>query len=429
MDADHRSAVADPTETRAVTCARCSQTLLVLVSEGRPPSFREPKEQAKCLEVVERTARAEQIPDLTVCDALRRSIEASAGPLEVDAIVHDGIWYVVRRAPGEPSPLYSPAQARTQADLASARGQTKLADQFLWAADKAESKQFEPGTQGRLPGGAIAFVIMLSIAAIAAWYFLLQPAGHVAAERPSGTKTAATKPTNVPPAASPSPATPSPTTQPVAPATPATPVVVAPSAAVPSTAVPSPTPSATATAPVHATETVGIPATTPAQPRQPSPRPSAQPTPEASPHAAEPEQTASVTSAGSPAVPEPVMVALPGGSFAMGSNDDYSERPLHNVTIKAFAIGKFPITVREWNACVAAKGCTQIASGKEDAPVSNLSWSDTQQFVTWLTAATGKNYRLPSEAEWEYAARAGTSTAYWWGKDVQPGVANCRGCN
>ncbi|MBV9559145.1 MAG: SUMF1/EgtB/PvdO family nonheme iron enzyme [Bradyrhizobium sp.] len=286
--------------------------------------------------------------------------------------------------------------------------------------------------QGRLPGGAIAFVIVLTIAALAAWYFLLQPSGRVAAERPSGTKVAATKPTNVPPAASPSPVAPTPANQPVAPATPATPVVVAPSTVPPSTvppnaAVPSPSPSPTPspTASVHAAETVGVPASAPAQPHQPSSRPSPQPTADAPPHVAEPEHTASVT----PAATEPVMVVLPGGSFVMGSNDDYSERPTHNVTIKAFAIGKFPITVREWNACVAAKSCTPVASGKEDAPVSNLSWSDAQQFVNWLAAATGKNYRLPSEAEWEYAARAGTSTAYWWGRDVQPGVANCRGCN
>jgi formylglycine-generating enzyme required for sulfatase activity len=123
------------------------------------------------------------------------------------------------------------------------------------------------------------------------------------------------------------------------------------------------------------------------------------------------------------------MVQVPAGTFSMGSDEDFSETPVHTVTIKAFAIGKFPITVREWSACVAAKGCTFAASGRDDAPVLNLTWTDAQQFVTWLAAATHKNYRLPSEAEWEYAARGGTSTAFWWGREVQSGMVNCRGCN
>jgi formylglycine-generating enzyme required for sulfatase activity len=429
MDADNPSAVSSPTETRAVTCARCNQTLLVLVSDAQPPCFREPKEQAKCPEIAERIARGEQAPDLTVCDALRRSLEAKSGSLEVDAIVHDGIWYVVRRAPGEPSPLYSPAQARTQAELWSGRGQSKLADQFLWAADKAESLQFDAGAQARLPGSAVVFVIMLAVAVVAGWYYLLQPSMRVGIERPpasSGNKLATAKPasesTALPTAAPPTTAPPM-TAAPAVPA-PAAPPAVPANAVQPSpTPTPTPAPAPSATAPARTAETAGAAAAVikpqsgrEAAPEKPSP-------------AARLESTASVAPAASPAAPEPDMIPLPGGSFAMGSNDDYSERPIHNVTIKAFAIGKFPVTVREWNACVAAKGCALVVSGKDDAPVTNLNWSDAQQFATWLAAATGKPYRLPSEAEWEYAARGGTSTAFWWGKDVQPGMANCRGCN
>jgi formylglycine-generating enzyme required for sulfatase activity len=83
----------------------------------------------------------------------------------------------------------------------------------------------------------------------------------------------------------------------------------------------------------------------------------------------------------------------------MGSNEDFSEKPIHRVTIKPFAISKFPITLREWKACVAAKACTYEATGNDDAPVTNVSWSDTQQFIGWLSQATQKKFRLPSEAE------------------------------
>ena len=125
---------------------------------------------------------------------------------------------------------------------------------------------------------------------------------------------------------------------------------------------------------------------------------------------------------------EPEMIPLRGGNFAMGSNEEISEKPIHQVTIKPFAITKYPISVREWNECAAAKACTFTATGKDDAPVTNVSWSDAKQFVAWLAGTTQKPYRLPSEAEWEYAARGGTQTKYWWGDQLQPGIVNCKNC-
>jgi formylglycine-generating enzyme required for sulfatase activity/class 3 adenylate cyclase len=126
---------------------------------------------------------------------------------------------------------------------------------------------------------------------------------------------------------------------------------------------------------------------------------------------------------------EPEMTALRGGSFTMGSNDDITEKPVHQVTIKPFLISKYPISVREWNECAAAKACGLVATGKDDAPVTNISWTDAKQFVAWLAATTRKAYRLPSEAEWEYAARGGTQTKYWWGDQMESGIANCKNCS
>ncbi len=114
----------------------------------------------------------------------------------------------------------------------------------------------------------------------------------------------------------------------------------------------------------------------------------------------------------------------------MGSKLDPTEAPVHNVSVKPFAISKALITVRAWNQCVAAKACPDLATEENDeAPVTNVSFSDAQRFIAWLSQATRTNFRLPTEAEWEYAARGGTNTKYWWGDDIQPGKVNCKGCN
>ncbi|WP_425270745.1 formylglycine-generating enzyme family protein [Paraburkholderia aspalathi] len=129
----------------------------------------------------------------------------------------------------------------------------------------------------------------------------------------------------------------------------------------------------------------------------------------------------------------PIMIALPAGSFSMGSStDDPSEKPVHHVTIGApFAIGKYEVTVEQWNACVAANACQKLtpeSNTNKAAPARDLSWEDAQQYVKWLSKTTGKPYRLPSEAEWEYADRGGTTTAYWWGDQMRKGNANCKDC-
>jgi formylglycine-generating enzyme required for sulfatase activity len=167
-------------------------------------------------------------------------------------------------------------------------------------------------------------------------------------------------------------------------------------------------------------------------PQQAAPQPSSTPSrAPANQQAAQQQSVPGAASTTAPASPvkEPEMKPIRAGIFTMGSNDDVTEKPLHQVTIKPFAMGVYPVSVRDWNECAAAKACTFVATGKDDAPVTNVSWSDAKQFVTWLAGATRKPYRLPSEAEWEYAARGGTQTKYWWGDQVQSGMANCKNCN
>jgi len=129
----------------------------------------------------------------------------------------------------------------------------------------------------------------------------------------------------------------------------------------------------------------------------------------------------------------PVMIGLNPGAFTMGSNtSDPAEKPPHHVNVgHAFAIGKYEVTVEQWNACADANACPRIATNPPEAktaPARDISWDDAQQYVTWLTKTTGKTYRLPTEAEWEYAARGGTSTAFWWGDRMAKGNANCKDC-
>ena len=135
----------------------------------------------------------------------------------------------------------------------------------------------------------------------------------------------------------------------------------------------------------------------------------------------------------------PEMVVLPPGSYTMGSPPSErgrwdSESPQHIVTIaKPFAVGKFDVTFVEWAACVAGGGCDGYKPldegwGRGGRPVINVTWYDAKAYVTWLVKTTGKTYRLLSESEWEYAARAGTTTAYYWGDNIGTNNANCESC-
>jgi formylglycine-generating enzyme required for sulfatase activity/class 3 adenylate cyclase len=209
-----------------------------------------------------------------------------------------------------------------------------------------------------------------------------------------------------------------------APAQPALPPPAAAPVAAPEPRAPPPAQAASVAEPPAPAVT---PSPAPTSPAPPPPAPA--PTPAIQMQAAViPPRLETVQPDDAHAIAEPEMVPIAGGTFRMGSNEDPSEQPIHSVAVGPFVMAKYLVTVRQWQACVKAKACSYSPSGGDDAPVNNVSWTDAQQFVTWLSQATHQRYRLPSEAEWEYAARAGTETRYWWGNAMKPGLADCKGC-
>ena len=134
----------------------------------------------------------------------------------------------------------------------------------------------------------------------------------------------------------------------------------------------------------------------------------------------------------------PELVVVPAGSFMMGSPSGESYRhddegPVHRVTIRRpFAVGVYEVTFGEWDACVSGGGCgghrpSDWGWGRGRHPVMNVSWDDAQAYVRWLSRKTGEEYRLLSESEWEYVARAGTTTPFHTGATISTGQANYDG--
>jgi len=125
------------------------------------------------------------------------------------------------------------------------------------------------------------------------------------------------------------------------------------------------------------------------------------------------------------------MVSIPGGTFRMGDLSgvgDDDELPVRTVTVPAFKLSKHEVTFAQWDACVADGGCNGYSLydiGRGNQPVIQVSWDDAHSFIRWLNSKTDGNYRLPTEAEWEYAARAGTTKEYSWGDDIGSNRANC----
>ena len=131
----------------------------------------------------------------------------------------------------------------------------------------------------------------------------------------------------------------------------------------------------------------------------------------------------------------PEMVPIPTGDFRMGDIQGGGfpwMSPVRTVQINyRFAIGRYEVTFEEFDQFATATGKklpNDMGWGRGRRPVINVSWQDAVDYATWVSEQTGNRYRLPTEAEWEYVARAGGDTAYWWGNNMIPGMANCLIC-
>ena len=129
----------------------------------------------------------------------------------------------------------------------------------------------------------------------------------------------------------------------------------------------------------------------------------------------------------------PEMVVIPAGNFRMGcvsGQECYDdEKPVHEVTIpQTFAVSKYEITFEDYGRFTDPEKVEDEGWGRERRPIINVSWNDAKKYVAWLSSQTGQTYRLLTEAEWEYAARAGSRSQFTWGNEIGQGRANCGGC-
>jgi formylglycine-generating enzyme required for sulfatase activity len=128
------------------------------------------------------------------------------------------------------------------------------------------------------------------------------------------------------------------------------------------------------------------------------------------------------------------MVELPANGYLMGSPGNslnYNEGPRHEVTVSGFSISQHEVTFAEYDKFARATGRRlpyDESWGRGARPVINVSWNDARAYAKWLSRKTGKQYRLPTEAEWEYAARAGNAEKIWWDSRVDVKQANCFNC-
>ena len=129
-------------------------------------------------------------------------------------------------------------------------------------------------------------------------------------------------------------------------------------------------------------------------------------------------------------------MVIPKGNFIFGASSLKSELDKHSLEVnipQIFAIGRFEVTVSEWEVCAKEGGCSAYIPDSEEwnlpkNPVTNISWHDAIEYVEWLSMKTQNKYRLPSEAEWEYSAKAGSKSKFWWGDNIGINQAVCQEC-
>ena len=192
----------------------------------------------------------------------------------------------------------------------------------------------------------------------------------------------------------------------------------------------------TEAAPVETTEAAAPEETKPAEAKTETAAEAApEPNPAAAAKPAETKQPKEFTDTLKDGSKGPEMVVIPAGTYNMGSPNSVpnaDERPRHEVTFKKFAISKYEITFTQYDQYAKATGKKlpdNLYMERDVSPVIFVSWDDAYNYAKWLSKETGKKYRLPSEAEWEYAASGGKETPFWWGFNEEPGKAHCITCD
>ena len=371
-----------PPESLKVECRRCGRSVQVSLSAMRPPGFLHVDDQVACPEIQERwTGNGSGGLLLMMCGALEQSLDPVSDIEHHEAAVqYEPAPLVAQRIAPQPMKLSPPSWDDSADDQDDAERTGRL--HVLLARFVEHRKAFIRVTVG---------VVALVVVAVGGVLLPLRNL-QILIQAPPGLSAVSLQREPLP-----------------------TSVAVRRTtmdAAAPSTQAPS------------SQRTPSAPPVAMRQPQAADPLP----LPEG-PSAGNPKPVVLVDAASAqPKLRVPETVAIPGGTFAMGGEDD-SEQPVHQVSIRPFAMGKYPVTVGEWKACVAAGSCADIAAGSDDQPVTNASYDDAQAYLGWLAKVTGKAFRLPTEAEWEYAARAGRRSKYWWGDRMRPGMANCKGCN
>jgi formylglycine-generating enzyme required for sulfatase activity len=411
-------------ESHVVWCGQCDRKRVVAVSNLRPPCFRNIEEQADCPEILERRASGDETLLTMMCGALAGSFAENLERAAVDVVDRKGVWQVACRIPGDRDRYYSSVQARRQGEIWRRCGGTGLAKRFRDAAKQADRASRSRQRMRRLVP-ILQFGVVVAAVGVA-WFLLSR-------STPQPTEVAAQTPAAEQQSVAVADIAPSPASAPrLLAAEPLSPQPAALEAVASPTPVASPTSEAMPQAPSteQASSTEQAPSTEQAISTEQAPSsPDAKTLASAAPAANDAASTSQAAPTPEP-LAEPEMVSIPGGTFVMGSNLNPSEAPSHSVSIKPFAISKAVVTVRAWSQCVAAKACPVVEIDEnDDAPVTNVSFNDAQRFIAWLCEAAHTNFRLPTEAEWEYAARGGTHSKYWWGDDIQPGMINCKGCN
>lgn len=387
----------------SVPCDRCGRKVAIALNALRAPSFHRVDEQVECPEIQARRSKGDGGLLLMMCQPLKQSLDAGCDAAAVTVTAPDTCR--ARRVscsiPGVSTAEYSPNEARSHAEIWQAHGHDKLATKLRAAAATAERAPFVRTLAATGLG-------VLLLAAAGGWFMSTREPAAAPPPFPAAQLQAVDRPE---PFSDPGHAE------------------VPPRSAAPQPvlATADPTPARSQDPPLEA-------ATRPAEPP-----PSEASVPQAPPAVSQAadvipaaNSTAAPAAASSPSegakVRLPDIVMIPGGTFAMGGVEN-TELPVHRVTIKPFALGKFPVTVGEWKECVADKACPDVTTGPDDNPVTNVSYDDAKDYLAWLSRVVGKSFRLPTEAEWEYAARGVTTTKFWWGDQMRAGMANCSGCN